>query len=120
MAAIAVEGVLGANSAVGEQHPGGVEVSGEAGVVEGDGVPLVTRVDVDAGLEEVAEPIDIAGAGGLEEVTCGDLLEGHRGGEVGWVEVDSVQAAVHGPRLARRRHLRGILGLDWKSISGEY
>lgn len=51
VAAVAVEGVLGADGADLEEHPGGVEMAGEAGVVEGDGVPLVASIDVEAGVE---------------------------------------------------------------------
>lgn len=51
MAAVAIEGMLGADGAALEEHPDGVEMTGEAGVVEGDGVPLVAGVDVDAGLQ---------------------------------------------------------------------
>lgn len=51
VAAVAIEGMLGADGAALEEHPDGVEMTGEAGVVEGDGVPLVAGVDVDAGLQ---------------------------------------------------------------------
>ena len=62
VAAVAVEGVFGADGAGLEEEAGGVEVAGEAGVVEGDGVPMVAGVDVDgAGVEEVAEVVEVAG-----------------------------------------------------------
>ena len=53
VAAVAVEGVLGADGAALEEHAGGVEVAGEAGVVEGNGVPLVAGVDVHPRLQQV-------------------------------------------------------------------
>lgn len=45
---IAVEGMFGADSAAFEEHTSGVEVTGEAGIVKGDRIPLVTGVNVDA------------------------------------------------------------------------
>lgn len=62
VAAVAVKGVLVADGAALEQHTGGVEMAGEAGVVDGDGVPLVAGVDVDARVQEVSEAVDVAGA----------------------------------------------------------
>lgn len=88
MAAVAVKGALGADGAGLEQHPRGVSVAGEASVVERDGVPAVARVDVGAALEEVGEPVAVAGARRLEEVAAGDLLEGHRRLKVLRVEVE--------------------------------
>ncbi|KAK9681987.1 hypothetical protein RND81_10G041800 [Saponaria officinalis] len=55
--------MLGANRAIFEQHSSGVEVFGEAGVVQGGGVQGVTGVDVDcSAVEEVAQTADVAGA----------------------------------------------------------
>lgn len=48
VAAVAVEGMLGADGSALEEHPGGIEMAGEASVVEGDGIPLVAGADVDA------------------------------------------------------------------------
>lgn len=88
MAAVAVEGALGADGPGLEQHPGGVGVAGEAGVVERDGVPAVALVDVGAAAEEEGEAGAVPRAGRLEEVPRGDLLEGHRRLEVLRVELD--------------------------------
>lgn len=82
MTAVAVESVLGANGAVLEEQASGVEAAGEAGVVESDGVPAVASVDVDSGLEEVAEPVDVSGARGFEDVSVGDSF-----GRQGWAVV---------------------------------
>lgn len=78
MATVAVEGALGADGAGLEQHPRGLGVSRQAGVIERDGVPTVTRVDVGAGVEEEGEAVAIPGPRRLEEVAAGDLFEGHR------------------------------------------
>ena len=86
MTTVAVESMLGANGAVFEKQPSGVEASGEAGVVESNGVPTVASVDVDSGLEEVAEPVDVSGAGGFENVSVGDFF-GRQGRSV-VLEVD--------------------------------
>lgn len=75
VAAVAIKGMLGADGAALEQHTGGVKMAGEAGVVDGDGVPLVPGVDVDTGVQEIAEAVDVAGAGGLENVAVRDLLQ---------------------------------------------
>lgn len=69
-------------------------------VIQRHRVPLVPRVDVDAGVEEVPEAVHVAGARGLKDVAVGDLLQGSRGAEVGWVEVDAVDFGVDGPRFA--------------------
>lgn len=76
MASVAVEGPLGADGPGLKKHPGGLHVASEAGIIESDGVPTVPGVDVDdeAGVEEVAEAVDVAGAGGLEDVAGGDFL----------------------------------------------
>lgn len=100
MAAVAVERVLGANRAALEQHPRGVQVARQARVVKGHGVPLVAGVDVDAGLDEVPEAVDVAGAGGREDVAVGDPLEGDGAAEVGRVEVDALHVGVERPRRA--------------------
>lgn len=104
VAPVAVERVLGADRATLEQHPRGVQVAREARVVKGHGVPRVAGVDVDAGLEEVPEAVDVAGAGGREDVAVGDPLEGDGATEVGGVEVDAVHVRVERPRRALWRH----------------
>lgn len=68
VAAVAVEGVLGADGAAVEEEAGSGEVAGEAGVVQGGGVPGVAAVDVGAGVDEVAEAVDVAGPRRLEQV----------------------------------------------------
>lgn len=102
MAAIAVESALGADGAGLKEHAGSLDVAGEAGVVEGDGVPLVPGVDVDAGLQKVAEAIDVAGARRLEDVAGGDFFEGYGRLEVLWVEVQALQFRVDDPRAPVR------------------
>jgi hypothetical protein len=94
VAPVAVEGALGADGASLQQHPRGLHVASEAGVVERYGVPAVTLVDVGARLEEEGEAVAVAGARCLKEVTAGDLFQGHRRLEVFRVELDvDVEAA---------------------------
>ena len=72
-------------------------MAGEAGVVEGDGIPLVPGVDVDgAGVEEISEAVEVAGARGGKNVAVWNLLEGDGGAEIGGGEVDTVEVRVHG------------------------
>lgn len=78
MATVAVEGALGADGTGLEQHPRGLGVSRQAGVIERDRVPAVASVDVGAGLEEEGKAVAVPGPRRLEEVAAGDLLEGHR------------------------------------------
>lgn len=137
MAAVAVEGALGADGPGLEQHPGGVGVAGEAGVVERDGVPAVALVDVGAAAEEEGEAGAVPRAGRLEEVPRGDLLEGHRRLEVLRVELDlDVDAAaaemlrlvllpraVHFFFLFLRRIWRrreGECEWEWEWVRGKY
>ena len=120
VAAVAVEGALGADGAGLEQHPRGLGVAREAGVVERDGVPAVARVDIGAGLEEEGEAVAVPRPRRLEEVAAGDLLEGHRRLEVLRIEFDvdveatelDVRIRVHGCRNWRRggRRRGGTVG----------
>lgn len=94
VAPVAVKGALRTDGTGLEQHSRGLDVAGEAGVVERDGVPAVAGVDVGAGLEEEGEAVAVAGTRRLEEVAGGDLLEAHRRLEVLRVELDvDVEAA---------------------------
>lgn len=83
VAAVAVEGVLGADGAALEEHAGGVEVARQARVVERHRVPLVTRVHVHhARLQQVPEPIHVTRTRRLENVAVWDLLQRHRRREI--------------------------------------
>uniref|UniRef100_A0A7C8Z2F4 Uncharacterized protein n=1 Tax=Opuntia streptacantha TaxID=393608 RepID=A0A7C8Z2F4_OPUST len=93
VAAVTVEGMLRANGTALEQHSGSVKVTSQASIVEGDRVPLVSSVDVDTGFQEVAEAIDVAGAGSLEDVAVGDFFDGDAEGEVFWVQVNVAQVS---------------------------
>lgn len=74
MTPVTVKRVFGANSAVFEKHTSGIEVTGETSVVESGGVPLVTCVDVNAAFKKVTETVEVAGAGGLENVAVWDFF----------------------------------------------
>lgn len=103
VAAVTIECSLGADGTGLEEHAGGIDVAGEAGIVKGDGVPPVAGVDVDkAGVEEVAEAVDVAGPGSLEDVAGGDLFEGDGWLEVLRVELEGVELRVDGPGSAGR------------------
>lgn len=117
MAPVPVEGPLGAYRPGLEEHPRGVDVSREAGVVEGDGVPAVPGVDVDAaGVEDGAEAGDVAGAGGGEDVPGGDLLEGDGGVEVLRVEVKGLEGGVQRPWAGLRGGHALLSGLGFLGL----
>lgn len=59
VAAVAVEGVFGADGATLKEHACGVEVAGEAGVVECHRVPLVARVHVHPRLQKVPQSLHV-------------------------------------------------------------
>ncbi|KAL9253889.1 F-box/kelch-repeat protein-like protein [Drosera capensis] len=79
--------MLLANRAVFQQHPRSIEVSSEAGVVQRHGIPTVPSVDVDAGLEEAAEPLHVASAGGFEDVAVGDFFERSAGSREIYIDI---------------------------------
>lgn len=69
-------------------------MASKTSIIERDRVPLVPSINVDAGIEKVAETVDISGARGREDVAIWYFLEGETGGEVRGVEEDVVDAAV--------------------------
>jgi hypothetical protein len=70
VAPIGFEGALGEDGACAglEQHPRGHIMASEAGVVEREGVPAVTRVHVGAAFKQTCELGAVAGARCLEDV----------------------------------------------------
>lgn len=91
MATVAVESVFGANSTTLKQHASSIEMAGETSVVQSDGIPLVSCIDVDSGLEEIAKAVNVAGPRSGKNVAVWDLLEGNGRAEIGRVEVDAVE-----------------------------
>jgi hypothetical protein len=78
VATIPIEGVLGTDCPALQEHPGCVQVAGEAGVVESHGVPRVPRIDVDAQFQQILEALHITCPRSLEHVPRRYLLQGQR------------------------------------------
>lgn len=107
VAAVPIEGALGADGAGLEKHASRLDVAGEARIVERDGVPGVAGVHVHAGVQEVVEAVEVAGARCLEYVASWDLLERDKGVEVLRVEVEVAKLRLQFPPRAARGRVHG-------------